>query len=172
MIFKPFPGSIWHFENALYREYTRDKNVIFEIVRNDFYHHNFGPKMEDNLKKNIMNTLKNYISYKNEFKIMFLFSFRFKDIQDFRKTKQNDDLIYLFKIENKIHLIFQDKCFEIDANQNLVECQIPKVDYFNLYADIKYHKEEFKFSSIEDITKNCIAYLFKVYFLGKGLLKK
>ena len=172
-ILEPYPTSIKLFEVALYNGYRENHQSYFENIRYRFFGHNFGIKIGDNLKKQIIETIRKNISYLNDFELMFLFCFNYTKLRDFRKLKDNNELIYLFKCDNKIYLLFQDKCFEINTNTNsLVNCIYPKFDLINAKERLQYNKKEIELSEIEDIYKNNIIYLFKIYYLGQDLIEK
>ena len=172
VIFEPNPNHIISFENTLFEEYKKNNKICFEYIRYRYFGNNFGPKIDFNLKTNIINTIKNYLTYSNKFEIMFLFAFPFEKIRKFRQQEPKDELLFLFKMDGKIYLSFQNKIFEINDNKELIECSFPKIDYINLQEKVKYHKDEIEFSLIEDISQNNITYLFKLYYLGNKLLKK
>ena len=170
---EPLPTSIQLFDEALFDGYRRNNKTYFEIIRYRFYGDNFGPKIGIKLKKEIIKTLKNYISYSNEFELMFLFAFECMKLYEFRNLRDNNQLIYLFKCDNKTYILYLDKCFEINVNDNsLVQCIYPNIGLLNFKREIKYNKKEIEFSDIEDIYKNNIIYLFRIYYLGKELIIK
>ena len=169
--FEPYPATIKMFEQDLYDKYIKDNNIYFEAIRYGFYGDNFGPKIDDTLKNKIIVTLKKYLTYTNEFEIMFLFSFAFSNYTQF-KTLNQKELFYLLKNEGKIYLLFEKKYFYIDDNKNLIQCEPPKFEMDCLATKTKFHYEEFEFSLIDDIYENSIIYLFKIYYLGKELLEK
>ena len=171
---EPFPSHIQSFENLVYDNYVNKDKKCFEILRYIFFFDNFGPKIEVNLKNKIIETLKEYIPYSNEFLLMFLFAFDYLKLYDFRKNECNNELVYLFKYNNNIYLLFQDNNFKVDVNDNtLVKCPFQKINFgYDLTRKINYNKKEINLSEIEDIGKNEIIYLFKIYYLGESLLEK
>ena len=171
---EPYPSHIQLFENLVYDNYVNKDKKCFEALRYIFFFDNYGPKIENNSKNKIIETLKEYIPYSNKFLLMFLFAFDYLKFNDFRNNKCNNELIYLFKCRNKIYLLFQDNCFEINANNNtLIKCLPPKINYdYNIVRNVNYNKKEINFSEIEDIEKNEIIYLYKIYYLGETLLAK
>jgi len=172
-ILNPGPGNIKMFEQSLYEDYNKNNNIYFETVRYIFFGDNFGPKIDDNLKNNIINELKNFLPYSNEFKIMFLFSFDFGNYQYFKEISQKY-LIYLFKTKGKTYLLYENEYFEIINNKKLIKCEVPNIG-FNIFVSVrkrKYHSEEFDFSSIDDLEQNNLIFLFKIYFLGNDLIEK
>jgi hypothetical protein len=172
-ILNPGPGNIKMFEQSLYEDYNKNNNIYFETVRYIFFGDNFGPKIDDNLKNNIINELKNFLPYSNEFKIMFLFSFDFGNYQYFKEISQKY-LIYLFKTKGKTYLLYENEYFEIINNKKLIKCEVPNIG-FNIFGSVrkrKYHSEEFDFSSIDDLEQNNLIFLFKIYFLGNDIIEK
>ena len=167
----PEPFFISLFENMIYDNLENKNEIFYESTRKSFFPQNFGPKMEDKLKQNMIKELKNYIPYKNEFEILFLFSFPSKDISEFQNSKENNELVYLFKINNIIYILFKSKSFKID-NNTLKECNLPNINLLELKDEIKYHKIEFELSSMEDIYSNSLIYLYKIYYFGEELLTK
>ena len=165
------PPMIKIFEQTLFDDYIKDNNIYFEMTRYLFFRDNFGPKINDNLKKNLINTLKNYLTYSNEFEVMFLFASDLRYLIDFQSLNLKD-LIYLLKIKDKIYFLFEKQFFEIVNEQSLIKCNNPQIDLINIAKSTKYHTEEFDFSLIDDIYKNRIIYLYKIYYLGKELIKK
>ena len=166
----PSTESIDLFEEFLYDNFIKKNEIYFENVRNKYFGYNFGPKIEDNLKKLIINNLKKYIPYKNKYEILFLFGFSAEKLQVFRKLKENDELIYLFKLNNRVYLLFKNKSFEIDSNNNIMkDCAFPTIDKSKLKKEVKFNKDVIKFSSIDSIYVNSIIYLFKIYYLGENL---
>ena len=172
-IITPKPTYIILFENMLFDEFEINNKIFFENIRKKCFCGNFGPKLGDELKKNIIKILNDYIPYTNKFEILFLFSFPSYDILEFQNSKENEELVYLFKIKNKIYILFQDKCFEIDIkNNSLVKCILPEIDQLKIKEKRKFNNNEFDFSSMEDIYKNPLIYLYKIYYLGDKLLSK
>ena len=76
----------------------------------------------------------------------------------------------MFKIKDNNYVLFQDKCYKIIVEKNiLVQCDFPPIIYIDLEKPIKYNKNEFDFSSMEDIYNNPLIYLYKIYYLGEKL---
>ena len=169
--FHPYPATIKMLEKTLYEEYKRDANIYFESIRYNFFGDNFGPKIDDELKKNIINTLNKDLIYSNKFEIMFLFGFEIGDYKNFKALSQKE-LFYLIKIKGHIYLLFESKSFEIDDDKNLTLCENPQIKINSFAIETKYHNEEFEFSLIDDICENNIMFLFKIYYLGKELFEK
>ena len=167
------PTQILFFDNILYEEYKINNKIIFENIRNKYFKDNYGPKLGDDLRKNIVATIKNFVPYSNEFLILFLFSFPFQELLNFKKFEEKNELVYLFKIKDNNYVLFQDKCYKIIVEKNiLVPCDFPPIIYIDLEKPIKYNKNEFDFSSMEDIYNNPLIYLYKIYYLGEELSKK
>ena len=169
--FDPYPATIKMFEQSLYKEYKRNTDIFFESYRYNYYGDNFGPKIDDRLKNNIINTIAEYLTYSNEFEIMFLFGFDISYYKNFKALSSNE-LLYLIKIEGNIYLLFEDKSFKFDDNNNLKICKSQIIDINSLAIETRYHNEEFEFSLIDDILENSIMFLFKIYYLGKELFEK
>ena len=169
--FDPYPATIKMFEQSLYKEYKRNTDIFFESYRYNYYGDNFGPKIDDRLKKNIINTIAEYLTYSNEFEIMFLFGFDISYYKNFKALSSNE-LLYLIKIKGNIYLLFEDKSFKFDDNNNLKICKSPIIDINSSAIETRYHNEEFEFSLIDDILENSIMFLFKIYYLGKELFEK
>ena len=170
--FNPEPNDIEDFEIRLYKEYKAHNNITFEFIREIFFSFNFGPKISDNLKHNMIEIFKNYISFTNEFEIMFLFSFNFFILKYFEQWDKSGELIYLFKIDKIVYLFFNGLCFKINKNDIIVKCQFPLIDFFKLVPRFLPNVNEIEFSSIEDIYEKSNVYLFKIYYLGKELHNK
>ena len=170
--FNPEPNDIEDFEIRLYKEYKAHNNITFEFIREIFFSFNFGPKISDNLKHNMIEIFKNYISFTNEFEIMFLFSFDFFILKYFEQWDKSGELIYLFKIDKIVYLFFNGLCFKINKNDIIVKCQFPLIDFFKLVPRFLPNVNEIEFSSIEDIYEKSNVYLFKIYYLGKELHNK
>ena len=171
----PSPSLLRHFENGLFLKFQENNQLTFEFFRYLFFGDNFGPIIKDNLKNNIIKTLKNNISYKNDFQLLFLFGFHYYDFSYYEKLKENDELVYLLKIDDNTYILFNDKCFKIDNSTNLLNiCNFPKLPIkLNDGGKIKYNKTEIEFTAIENITSiDSLIYLFKIYYLGEKLLKK
>ena len=171
----PSPSLLRHFENGLFLKFQENNQLTFEFFRYLFFGDNFGPIIKDNLKNNIIKTLKNNISYKNDFQLLFLFGFHYYDFSYYEKLKENDELVYLLKIDDNTYILFNDKCFKIDNSTNLLNiCNFPKLPIkLNDGGKIKYNKTEIEFTAIENITsRDSLIYLFKIYYLGEKLLKK
>ena len=168
----PSLESIKIFETKLYIEYKACKNISFEFIRDNFYFSNFGPKISNKLNSNMIKTFKNCIPFSNEFKIMFLFSFEFFLLNYYKKKKESDELIYLYKHDNIVYLLFNQFHFKINQDEDLVECKSLFIEYLKLSSNFVHHTQEFEFSSIENIYQNNNAYLFKIYYLGTKLHKK
>ena len=172
-VITPNPELISKFENILYNEHEMNNKIIFENIRKQHFYGNCGPKIGDQLRKNIIETLKDYVPYNNDLKVLFLFSFPFDNIRKFRKCKENNELIYLFKFKNKIYILFIDLCFEINIkNNSLNKCDLPDIKILELKEDEKYNKYEFELNSMKEIYKNPLCYLYKIYYLGEELLNK
>ena len=163
------------FESEICYLFWKYKNITFEFIRYDFFKNNFGPKIEDKLEKNIIKTLKNNISYSNDFKLLFLFGFRVKFFNEFRKLEEQDELVYLLKIKDINYMFFKNKCFKInDRTSSLNNCEFPEIPIeSNNLTIIEYNTNEIEFSSIENIRSlESIVYLFKIYYLGECLKEK
>ena len=168
----PEPNDIRDFEYKLYIEYKANNKITFEFVREKYFPLNFGPKISDNLKNNMIKIFKTYVSFTNEFKIMFLFAFNFVRLKYFEQLEKSNELIYLFKIDKIIYLLFNGFCFNISKNEIITKCKFPSINYFNLGLISRFNLEEIEFSSIGDVFKSGIAYLFKIYYLGNELHNK
>ena len=167
------PSQIFFFDNMLYEEYQKNNKIFFETIRNKYFKDNYGPKLGDNLKKNIISTIKDVIPYSNDILILFIFSFPFKEFLEFKKFEEDNELVYLFKIKDNIYISFQDKCYQVTGVDNkLVQCDFPPTIMVSLNKPIKYNKSEFDFSSMEDIYSNPLIYLYKIYYLGDELSMK
>ena len=167
------PSQIFFFDNMLYEEYQKNNKIFFETIRNKYFKDNYGPKLGDNLKKNIISTIKDIIPYSNDILILFIFSFPFKEFLEFKKFEEDNELVYLFKIKDNIYISFQDKCYQVTGVDNkLVQCDYPPTIMVSLNKPIKYNKSEFDFSSMEDIYSNPLIYLYKIYYLGDELSMK
>ena len=167
------PSQIFFFDNMLYEEYQKNNKIFFETIRNKYFKDNYGPKLGDNLKKNIISTIKDIIPYSNDILILFIFSFPFKEFLEFKKFEEDNELVYLFKIKDNIYISFQDKCYQVTGVDNkLVQCDFPPTIMVSLNKPIKYNKSEFDFSSMEDIYSNPLIYLYKIYYLGDELSMK
>jgi len=169
---EPKSSDIKDFENRLYYEYKAYNNITFEFVREIFFSSNFGPKISDNLKHNMIEIIKNYVPFADEFEIMFLFSFDFFNLKHFEQSDKSGELIYLFKFDKIVYLLFNGWCFKINKNENIVKCKFPFINYFISKSIPIYNKSEIEFSSIKDISERSNAYLFKIYYLGKELHNK
>lgn len=165
------PIHINLFENMLYDSFEENNNIIFENIRKSFFHGNFGPKLEDDLKKNIIKKLKDYVPYNNEFEILFIYSFPAKEFYNYQNIPENDEFVYLFKIENKVYILFKDKSYEICLN-SLKKCSLPNINLLKIKSEEKYNKNEFELSLMEDIYTNPLIYLYKIYYLGDELFAK
>ena len=172
-IITPTPIHINLFENMLYDEFIINNKIFFENIRNKCFKDNYGPKMGDVLLKNISETLKEFVSYTNEFKILFLFSFPSHDFFEFQNCDEKNDLIYLLKINNNIYILFKNYYFEINSENNLlVKCDKPEINQLDIKKRNHYNKNEFDLPSMEDIYNNPLIYLYKIYYLGENLLRK
>jgi len=169
---KPTPEIFSKFENILYNEHEMNNNVIFENIREQHFYGNYGPKIRDELRKNIIKKIKDYVPFKNDFKLLFLFSFPFYYIKEFKKFKENNELIYLLKVEDKIYILFLDQCFEINIKNNSLEyCNKPKIDVFEM-NDENYNKNVFDLRLMKELRINPLIFLYKIYYLGDELLIK
>jgi len=172
---EPYIYHIKTFESELCYRFADNKNITFELIRYNYFKNNFGPKIEDKLEKSIIKTLKNNISYSNDFKLLFLFGFRYKFFNDFIELKEQDELVYLFKSKDINYMYFKNKCFKINDNTNsLNNCEFPEIPAkSNDITIIEYNTNEIEFSSIENIRSfKSIFYLFKIYYLGECLKEK
>ena len=171
--FNPIPLSIKSFEETLYDAYIKDKTIFFETIRNKLFNNNFGPKIPIKLKDNIIKSLKAFVPYSNDYKILFLFAFPYEELSNFKEHKDKEELIYLFKINGKIFMLFKEESFIIDINKNVLEkCSYPIIDESKIKKEVKYNKSEIDLYSIQELYDNSIIYLFKIYYLGETLIKK
>ena len=171
--FNPIPLSIKSFEETLYDVYIKDKTIFFETIRNKLFNNNFGPKIPINLKDNIIKSLKAFVSYSNDYKILFLFAFPYEELSNFKDHKDKEELIYLFKINVKIFMLFKEESFILDIKSNVLEkCSYPIIDESKIKKEVKYNKSEIDLYSIQELYDNSIIYLFKIYYLGETLIKK
>ena len=169
----PNPKFINTFENMLYDEFMINEKVLFENVRNKCFKDNCGPKIGDLLLANITKKIGEYVPYNNEFKILFLFSFPSHNFSQFQTLENEDSLIYLLKRQNNIYIIFNNNYFRIDLkNNSLVICEKPEIYHLDVKDRRSYKKNEFDFSSMEDIYDNPLIYLYKIYYLGDELIEK
>ena len=171
----PSPSLLRLFENGLFIKFQENKELTFEFFRYLFFGDNFGPIIKDNLKNNIIKTLKNNISYKNDFKLLFLFGIHYKNFLDYEELQENDELVYLFKYDDNNYIFFKDRCFKIDNSTNLLnDCEFPMISIIsNDKNKIDYNKEEIEFSLVKNISSlNSLIYLYKIYYLGEKLLEK
>ena len=167
----PYPFYISLFENTLYNDFENNNEIFFENIRKSFFDGNCGPKLENGLRNNIISKLKGFISYLNDFELLFIYSFPLKDISEYRIIKENDEFVYLFKIKSKVYILFKDNSFKICSN-HLKKCSLPNINQLKIKAKEKYHKQEFTLSDMEDIYANPLIYLYKIYYLGDELLPK
>ena len=165
------PISISLFENLAYSDFINNNEIYFENIRKSYFYGNFGPKINDKLRINIIRNLKKYVLYNNEFEILFLFSFPFKSLSHFRKDEANNELVYLFKNKDRIYILFKNNCFEIIDN-NLKKSSIPKIEVRLNEEEINYPKTEFELTLLENIYTNPLIYLYKLYYLGDELSAK
>ena len=164
------PTQIFFFDNLLFEEYKKNNKIFFENIRNKYFKDNYGPKLGDDLTKNIISTIKDFVPYSNEFLILYLFSFPFQELLNFKRFEEKNELVYLFKIKDNIYILFQDKCYKIIFEKNiLVQCDFPYINLIDLEKPLKYNKNEFDISSMEDIYNNPLIYLYKIYYLGEEL---
>ena len=167
----PDLSYISFFETILYFDFEKNNEICFENIRKSFFHGNFGPKLSISLKKKIISKLKGLISYLNNFELLFIYSFPSKEFLSYQSFQDNNEFVYLIKIEAKVYILFKDKCFEIKPNK-LEECSLPTVDHLKIKTKVMYHKQEFKLSDMEDIYENPLIYLYKIYYLGDELIPK
>ena len=121
IIIKSNPMFIDLFDDKLCKDFENNNEIFFENTRNIYFPDDSGPIIGDDLRNNISLKLKDYIIYSNEFKILFLFSFPAETFLEFKKYKEKNELIYLFKVKNKIYILFKDKCFEIKTQKKFIE---------------------------------------------------
>ena len=147
-----------------------NNKIFFENIRNKYFKNNFGPKIENELRKNIIAAIKNFIPYNNEFLILFLFSFPASELFEYKNYDKEKEFVYLLKFNDIIYILYRDQCFEIDLEKKLLAlCDFPDIKLLNIKKSISYNKNEFAFSSMEDIYDNPLIYLYKIYYLGEEL---
>ena len=169
----PQPVSILLFEEKLFKLSEYNSNINYENVRKEYFNNNFGPKIDDTLKRIIIKKLKDYIKYKNEFELLYLFSFPYYELHDFKLYDNNNELIYLLKLNDRIIIVFKDNYFNIDYQNNLIyNCEPPNINNFGLNNKIIYNDKEMTLSSIKNFNDNEIIYLYKIYYLGDMLILK
>ena len=160
------PSSIEIFENELYNLSKKYEKINYEEIRKSYFKNNYGLKIGKKLKNEIIRTIKAINDNKNNFYILYLFSFPFYDIH---KYYENNEHILILKYEKVTYIYYRNTFCEIDFKNTKIKTsskgpklylkEMFKTQYaFNIY-------EEIDISSIKDLTENYIVYLYKLYYI-------
>ena len=161
--------SINLFEDKLYSISQTKEKIKYENIRKKYFAKNYGPKIDKNFKKEIINTLKKYTIFKNDIYLLFLFSFPAYDINKYKK--ENNEFVFLFKQNDKIYIIYRYHSFELNYHKKKLETtKLPSINLFDLSNDINFNENEFELSDLQGLDKNPIIYLYKIYYLGNSLI--
>ena len=161
------PSSILKFEERLYNLSRKEEEINYEKIRKSFFRNNFGLKINDKIKNTIYDEIKAINKNDKNFYLLFLFSFPFNDFHIY--YKMNENLIFILKYNNKIHLIYKHHFYEIDEKRKrlkpLKQLNIDIIDMIDYYYDINFEKKEIEFNDMKDLKDSHIIYLYKIYFI-------
>ena len=105
------PSSIEIFENELYNLSKKYEKINYEAIRKSYFKNNYGLKIGNLLKNEIIHTIKAINDNKNNFYILYLFSFPFNDIY---KYYENNDHIFILKYNKVTYIYYKGNFYEID----------------------------------------------------------
>jgi len=161
------PSSIEIFENELYNLSKKYEKINYESIRKSYFKNNFGLKIGNQLKNEIIKTIKAINDNKKNFYILYLFSFPFNDIY---KYYENDDHLFILKYNKVTYICYKDNFYEIDFKKTKLKSSFSKGFKLDIKDILKIHytfniDEEIDISSIKDLKENSIVYLYKIYYI-------
>ena len=161
------PSSISIFEDKLYHLSEAYDTVNYEKIRKEYFKDNCGLKINNQLRKAIIDKIKSIIQNKSEFYFLFLFCFPYDDF--YKYYNLDDELVFILKFEKIIYFCYKSNFFEIDYSQQTIkQCRQIKINIENILPfkkEINYNEEEIDIFSMEDSKDNNIIYLYKLYFI-------
>ena len=161
------PSSILEFEEKLYELSQKEEKVDYEKIRKSFFKKNFGVKLKDYIKNSIIAQIRAINNNNQNFHILFLFSFPFSDFHKYDIL--NDNLIFLFKYNNKKYIIYNHDYYEIDEKNKRIkystQINIGMSDMSHYYYGINCEEKEIEFENMKDLKDSHIIYLYKIYYI-------
>lgn len=160
------PSSILEFEEKLYELSQKEEKVDYEKIRKSFFKKNFGVKLKDYIKNSIIAQIRAINKNNQNFHILFLFSFPFSDFHKYDIL--NDNLIFLFKYNNKKYIIYNHDYYEIDEKNKRIkystQINIGMSEMSHYYYGINCEEKEIEFENMKDLKDSHIIYLYKIYY--------
>ena len=146
-------------ENIIKEKLNNKEKINYEKIRNEIIPHSIGPKINNELKNEIIKKIKliknisepiDFLYYSTISYSLFSFSYMIQE-----------DLFYIFRISKQIYLYYYKNLFIIDVNEKKIR-EIKK-NLFDLFDEI-YNQEENAFIKIEEENE-----LNNIPDLNKGL---
>ena len=150
-----------------------NKKIDYEKLRNETYPNSQKVIISNKQKEIIINILKRKSFYSNNIHLLYLFCI---PLIQLRFYINNEDLIFIFKFQNKYYFDNKNDVFEIKDKSNKVNLELNGISFSNitkyLSEEINYDVTKVSLEEIKDIRETPFLYIFKIYYIGKRLLKK
>ena len=150
-----------------------NKNINYEKLRNETYPNSQKVIISNKQKEIIVNILKSQSNYSNNIQLLYLFCI---PLSQLRFYVNNENLIFIFKYKNKCYFDNKNDVFEIKAKSNKVNLELNGISFSNIAKyfseEINYDKTNLSLEEIKDIIESPLLYMFKIYYIGKRLIKK
>jgi hypothetical protein len=150
-----------------------NKNINYEKLRNETYPNSQKVIISNKQKEIIVNILKSKSNYSNNIQLLYLFCI---PLSHLRFYVSNENLIFIFKYKNTFYFDNKNDVFEIKAKSNKVNLELNGISFSNIAKyfneEINYDKAKVNLEEIKDITESPLLYMFKIYYIGKRLIKK